>query len=38
MGAVWQQEEWIKENVNKDSEVGEGDPDAMQELEMAQKS
>ena len=36
---VWQQEEWIKANVNKDDEgMGRSDPDAMQELEMAQKS
>jgi hypothetical protein len=38
---VWQQEEWIKANVNQDGGEGTGktnDPDAMQELEMAQKS
>jgi hypothetical protein len=37
MGVVWQQEEWIKANVNRDGE-GQEDGDAMQELEMAQKS
>jgi hypothetical protein len=33
---VWQQEEWIKANVNKEGDGGapEG-PDAMQGLEMA---
>ena len=37
MGVVWQQEEWIKANVNRDGQ-GQEDADAMQELEMAQKS
>jgi hypothetical protein len=37
---VWQQEEWIKANVNKDGEgAGQETLDAMQGLEMAtQKS
>jgi RNA recognition motif-containing protein len=36
IGVVWQQEEWIKANVNRDQE-GQEDGDAMQELEQAQK-
>jgi hypothetical protein len=34
---VWQQEEWIKANVNKEGEGNSKEsPDAMQGLEMAQ--
>lgn len=36
MVLVWQQEEWIKVNVNKEGGGGKETPDAMQGLEIAQ--